>query len=312
MNRSANILLATAMAMTFVLVAGVATAAPLVYLDPVTTDVCGEFTVDVVINDEVLDLTGFDLLIDFDETILNVVGAAQGQLLDDYPGTPFFYWTVTGTVSDALLINGAALGGSINGAGVLATITFACESNGLTDLEFAMVEFRDIDNLPIPVTSDDAEVNSDDNATVYIDPALVGEEVGTPFSMQVMLGDGIADVNSIDLVVTFDHTVLETLAVHPGPDLPGGQASLALTGGVGYIIVDINPPVSISSPGSILVIEFNGIHEGDFTAVAIEDLVFGTTTGTVIQPCVGDGTVTITGPSPVEPMRWGMIKSLYR
>jgi len=306
MNRTANIMLV----MGLVLVAGVATAAPLVYLDPAVTDVCGEFTVDVVINDEVVDLTGFDLLIDFDETILSVVGAAQGQLLDDYPGTPFFYWTDTGTVSDALLINGAALGGSMNGPGVLATITFACESNGLTDLGFAMVEFRDIDNLPLPVTSEDAEVNSNDGAVVYIDPASSTEAIDSPFTVEIRIGDGITSMDELDLDVTYDAAILEYMTAWVGGDVPSGSV-FSESGGAGTITIGLDVNGSMSGVGSVAVLQFKGIFEGN-SPLALDSVELGTEAGTVVQPCVEDGTVTIYGGSPVEPTRWGMIKSLYR
>ncbi len=307
MNKTAYILLATGL----VLVAGIATAAPLVYLDPASLDICeGEFTVDVVVNEEVTDLTGFDLLIDFDETVLGVVDVAMGQLLADYPGSPFFYWTDAGTVSDALLINGAALGGSLDGPGVLATITFSCLANGLTDLEFAMVEFRDIDNLPLPVTSEDGVVNVDDDAVVYIDPASMTEAVDTPFTVEVMIGDGIIYMDELTLVITYDQTVLEYMTAWVGGDVPAGSTFIE-SGGAGTIDIDLDVNVSMSGVGSVAVLQFKGIFEGT-SPITLDSVALGTETGTEVQPCVEDGSVTIYGGSPVEELRWGMIKSLYR
>ncbi len=306
MNKTAY----TLMAIGFLLVAGIATAAPLVYLDPVAIDACGGFSVDVVINDEVLDLTGFDLLIDFDESILSVVDVTMGQLLVDYPGSPFFYWTATGTVSDALLINGAALGGSIDGPGVLATVTFACDTNGLTDLEFAMVELRDIDNLPLPVTSEDAEVNVDADAVVYIDPASMTEAIDIPFTIEIMIGDGIVYMDELALSVLYDETVLEYMTASVGGDVPSGSTFTA-SGGAGTVDIDLDVDGSMSGVKSVAVLQFKGIFEGN-SPFTLDGVELGTETGTVIQPCLEDGTVTIYGGSPVEELRWGMIKSLYR
>ncbi len=306
MHKTAYILVAVGL----MVVAGIATAAPLVYLDPASTDVCGEFTVDVVINDEVLDLTGFDLLIDFDESVLSVVDVTMGQLLVDYPGSPFFYWTDTGTVSDALLINGAALGGSMDGPGVLATITFTCDTNGLTDLEFAMVEFRDIDNLPLPVTSEDGEVNADDDAVVYISPASVTVAIDVPFTVEVMIGDGIISMSELALVVTYDETVLEYMTAWVGGGVPSGSTFNA-SGGAGTVNVDLDVDGSMSGVKSVAILQFKGIDD-ETSPLTLGSVTLGTETGTVIQPCIEHGVVNITGGSPVEELRWGMIKSLYR
>jgi len=277
MNKTAYILLT----MGLVMVAGIAAAAPLVYLDPVAIDACGEFSVDVVINDEVLDLTGFDLLIDFDETILGVADVTMGQLLDDYPGSPFFYWTDVGTVSDALLINGAALGGSIEGPGVLATITFECLTNGLTDLEFEMVEFRDIDNLPLPATSQDGEVNADDGAVVYISPASMSEAVDTPFTVEVMIGDGIASMDELTLIITYDSAILEYMTAWVGGDVPAGS-TFTESGGAGTINIDLDVNVSMSGAGSVAVLQFKGIFEGD-SPITLDGVELSTDTGALME-----------------------------
>jgi len=306
MNKTAYILLV----MGLVLVAGIATAAPLVYLDPASLDICeGEFTIDVLINDEVVDLTGFDLMIDFDETIVSVVGVDQGQLLDDYPGMPFFYWTVEGTVSDALLINGAALGGSISGPGVLATITFACDANGLTDLEFEMVEFRDIDNLPIPVTSEDGEVNVDDDTVVYIDPVWDSVPIDTHFFVGVALGSGVRPVSLVNVTVSFDPSILELQGVDQGPLVPLGS-TLTWSDGSGSVDIELDIAGSITGVTAV-EIEFKGIFSGT-SPLVIESVSLETGAGTVINPCVESGSVFIEPPVPVQELHWGMIKSLYR
>ena len=53
--------------------------------------------VNVVINDEVLGLTGYDLLIDYNEAILNLYGVEEGPLPSSGgPGSSFFFWTDVG------------------------------------------------------------------------------------------------------------------------------------------------------------------------------------------------------------------------
>ncbi|MCD4690922.1 cohesin domain-containing protein, partial [bacterium] len=196
-------------------------AAPLVSLAPSPLEACGEFTIDVVVNDEVLGLTGYDLLIDFDETILSVVGVDEGALPAGYAGETFFYWTDSGTVSNALLINGAVLGGSIDGPGALASITFMGNADGSTLLDFLMVDCRDIDNVPIPMTHLDGQVAVDDETTVYVDPASSVEPIDIPFTVDIVLGAGVTSVSGVDLVLQYDDAIIELLGVSEGALLSG-------------------------------------------------------------------------------------------
>ena len=80
--------------------------------------------VNITVNDEVLGLTGFDLLIDYNEAILNLYSVQQGPLPSSGGDDTFFFWTDAGQPSDAILIQGAVLGASVDGPGVLATIVF--------------------------------------------------------------------------------------------------------------------------------------------------------------------------------------------
>ncbi len=308
MNKTANIL---PVALALLLVAGIVSAAPLVYLDPASIDICeGEFTIDVVANDEVLGLTGFDLLIDFDEALMSYVGATWGPLLEDYPGEFFFYATDEGTMSNALLINGAFMGGSADGPGVLATITFVCDAEGASPIEFAMVDFRDIDNAPIPMTHEDGSVTIDDDTVVYIDPVWYSHPIDTNFFVDVVLGSGIHDVDFINLTVTYDSALLELQNVTKGALVPG-SATLIWSGGAGSIDVELDISGSSISGVAAVDIEFKGIYGGT-SPITIDSVALDTDTGTLVFPCVEHGSVYIQPAVPVEQLRWGMIKSLYR
>jgi len=299
-------------ATVILLMTGSAIAAPLVSIDPGSIDICeGEFTVDVIINDEVLGLTGFDLLIDFDEAVLGYVLAVEGQLVLDYPGTHFFYETVEGTTSNALLINCAVLGGSIDGPGVLCSVTFECLSDGLSDLEFASVDFRDIDNLPIAVTHEDAEVYVSDDVVVFIDPASDVEPIDIPFDLKVVIGGGITYIDQLDLTVSFDHAVLEYQSAVIGDNVPSGSTFTA-TPGTGAVDIELDVNGSMSGVEPVAVLTFKGVSEATNSPVTLSGVVLGTETGTVIDPCIEGSLVTITGGSPVEQVRWGLLKSLYR
>lgn len=133
---------------------------PTIYVSPAHTevDMMSYCTVEVMVNDEVLGVTGYNLLIDFDEGIIQVDSVFEGNLPWDYLGDTFFYWTDDGTPSNALRIQGAVLGGSVNGPGSLASVRFYALEMGTSPLGFLSVDLRDIDNHSIPVTQMGGEV----------------------------------------------------------------------------------------------------------------------------------------------------------
>ena len=89
-----------------------------------------------------LGITGYDLLIDFDEGLLEVLQVVEGDLPEGYAGETFLYWTTEGTASDAVLIHGAFLGGSVDGPGSLVRIEFRALAPGTSPVSFAEVEVR--------------------------------------------------------------------------------------------------------------------------------------------------------------------------
>jgi hypothetical protein len=127
--------------------------APTAYVNPAHTqvDVMCYFSVDVSINSEVFGVTGYDLVIGFDEAIIRVNNVFEGSLPSGYPGDTFFYWTDDDQPNE-LMIQGAMLGGSVNGPGSLARIRFYAPNPGTSPIDLVLVELRDINNYTIPVT----------------------------------------------------------------------------------------------------------------------------------------------------------------
>jgi hypothetical protein len=147
-----------------VLVLGVAGAAqalpgPTISIEPMTMLVEPDdlFALDVNISDEVLGVTGYDLIIDFDEALLEVVNVIEGSLPAGSPPT-YFWWTDEGTGSHSIVINGAVLGHSVDGPGTLAELRFRALALGVTPIHFVSVQLRHLDNSPIAVTPIDGEI----------------------------------------------------------------------------------------------------------------------------------------------------------
>jgi len=136
-----------------------ALAAPIISIEPMTklVEPGNLFALDVTINDQVLGVTGYDLIIDFDETLIEVVNVVEGALPAGSPPS-YFWWTDEGTVSQSIVINGAVLGHSVDGPGTLAQLRFHALALGVTPIHFMSVQLRHLDNTPIAVTPIDGEV----------------------------------------------------------------------------------------------------------------------------------------------------------
>ena len=150
-----------------ILTISISTAAwgePLIYIDPPATEMHPDTLscwVDVVINDEVLGLTGFDLEINYDETLLELLDVDEGPLPGSNGDDTFFFWTQMGIPSDGLLIQGAVLGASVDGPGILASLQFGAVTpivGGTSPVDFVWVDLRDIANAAIAVTPENGAI----------------------------------------------------------------------------------------------------------------------------------------------------------
>jgi len=260
--------------------AGVAT----ISIEPPSTEVLKleNFWVEVVISEDVSGVTGYDLLIDFDESLLEVLQVVEGELPESYPGETFFTYIDEGQPSEALLINGAVLGGSVDGPGSLVRIEFVALVPGVSPVSFMSVELRDLENAEIPVTAVDGEVEILSVGTIYIDPALSEVLEFQIFWVDVSIDDEMLGVTGYDLVIDFDESLLEVLQVEEG-DLPEGYPGETFL----YWTVDSSPPHeviihgavlggSVDGPGSLVRIEFRALAPGmtplTFTDIQLRDL----------------------------------------
>jgi hypothetical protein len=260
--------------------AGVAT----ISIEPPSSEVLKleTFWIDVVISEDVLGVTGYDLLIDFDESLLEVLQVVEGDLPGGYSGETFFTYIEEGQPSDALLINGAVLGGSVDGPGSLARIEFVGHVPGVSPVSFVSVELRDLENAVIPATPVDGEVEVLSVGTIYFDPALSEVLEFQTFWVDVAIDGEMLGVTGYDLVIDFDESLLEVLDVEEG-DLPSGYPGETFL----FWTVDTSPPReliingailggSIDGPGSLVRIEFRALAPGTtpltFTDIELRDL----------------------------------------
>jgi hypothetical protein len=136
------------------LFANVASAAvPEVSVQPestfITTGIDTQFSVDLWIDNNAVNLRGFQAFLHYDKNFLKLDTIVEGPLLPS-GGTTFFRWYYQGD-SSVIRIEDMILGYnlSVNGPGILVTLTFTCKSLGTTYLVLDSLLLKDVNNNTI-------------------------------------------------------------------------------------------------------------------------------------------------------------------
>jgi hypothetical protein len=274
-----------------------------------------DFWVDVSVNEELLGMTGYDLIIDFDEDVLEVVGVVEGALPQS-SGESFFFWTSGPAPENAIVINGAVLGGTVDGPGVLARLHFSALVPGVSPLEFLAFELRDIANFPIPVTAYDGQVTVTNPPTIYLTPPTTQVVEGTTFAIDVAVNESLTDLTGYDLIITLDSSIVRYVGAAEGP-LPssGGHDTYFFWTLQDDDTLIINGAVLggwVDGPGVLahitLLAHYQGTTDMDFLSADLRDIdnnpltVFDEGAVIIVEP----------GGSPVEETSWSVLKALYR
>jgi len=287
------------------------------YVDPALTEVWtgGDFWVDVSVNAELLGLIGYDLVIDFDEDVLEVVDVIEGALPQS-SGESFFFWTPGPAPENAIVINGAVLGDSVDGPGVLARLHFSALVPGVSPLEFSTFELRDIANLPIPVSAYDGQVVVANPPTIYLTPQTTQVVEGTTFTIDVAVNESLTDLTGYNLRITLDSSVVHYIGAGEGPLPSSGGHETAFH----WILEDDDTLIIdgavlggwVDGPGVLVHVTLSAHYQGttnmDFLSVDLRDIDNNPLTA------FDEGAVIIVEPggSPIHDMSWSVVKSLYR
>jgi hypothetical protein len=143
------------------LVAGSAVAGPGLLVAPYdTTVVAGTtFQIQILVDSSIDSLMGYDVTVAFDSTIVELVSVDEGSLPGSGGAPTFFHWFGAGALSDSVHVNGAVLGTTVDGPGLLFTITFKGLREGATPVSFVRTELRDGFNAVISHGTTDGIVN---------------------------------------------------------------------------------------------------------------------------------------------------------
>jgi len=301
------------------LLTSAAWAAPAVYIDPAATDVWtgDDFWVEISVNDELLGLTGYDLAIDFDEGVLEVLDVVEGAL-PQTSGASFFYWTSGPSPENAIVINGAVLGAAVDGPGVLARLHFSALVPGVSPLEFLTFELRDIENAVIPATAVDGVVTVRNFPTIYLTPETTTVPEGTSFTVDVAINESLTDLTGYSLKIVLDSSIVryDVDPADEGPLPPSGGSPTLFD----WILEDDDTLIIqgavlgswVDRPGVLahinLVAQYQGTTDMEFVLVDLRDIDNNPLTALDEDAEI----IVLPGGSPVEDTSWSAVKSLYR
>jgi hypothetical protein len=147
----------SALCLLVVAAASAPACAATVSVSPVsqTVSVASNFTVDLV-TDAVIDLKAYELIVDFDPTIIQLLGATAGDVLTN-PGNPFQSFLVPdySTPADTAWYDAAMLIGNTQGPGTLVHLQFKALSPGTSNVTWRKADFRNsfnVSSLPTQVS----------------------------------------------------------------------------------------------------------------------------------------------------------------
>jgi len=103
-------------------------------------------TLDIVVSSETAGLMGYDISITFDGDIIRLQNVFEGTLPLNSGFTTFFDWLNPTLPSDSVHVNGGILGNTVDGPGVLFTLTFDAYSPDNvreTDVRIVLSTIRD-------------------------------------------------------------------------------------------------------------------------------------------------------------------------
>jgi hypothetical protein len=132
---------------------------PALVVDPESgiVQVDDQFEVDVLVDAGFVDLMGYDISIVFNSSLIELIGVDEGPLPQSAAAPTFFWWTM-GASTDSVAVNGAVLGTTVDGPGVLFTLRFKALEVGTTPIAVTYSDLRTGTNEVITHTTQSATV----------------------------------------------------------------------------------------------------------------------------------------------------------
>ena len=245
-----------------------------VWIDPPESFVYPDEEFDVTVRvTDATDLGGFDIHLDFDDTMLDIVDVVEGGFLSGTGRDVTFLWDENppGTLTIGAISTGDEPGA--DGDGALAVITFRVTDRGTSDLHLYDVTLFDT-ATPVPGEEtpdlEDGWVGS--RLVIEVSPSCCPDRrvnIGDVFTETVMIY-GAVDLGGFDVHLDFDPTVVAVLDVAEGD-------FLGSTGRDTTFLSEENPPGTLTI-GAVSTGDEPGANgEGVLATITLEALAAGDT-----------------------------------
>ncbi len=274
-------------------------------------------TIQVLVED-VEDLLGASLTIEFDPAVVSPVGVSLGGLMADGSCGAFFQWVNASDFTNTIELDAAMLGCTVGGSGVLFDITFEGVATGTSELVVLEEDLRDSINDPIEFTSSNgslsyvAEVTGD----IRFEPDNVLFEEDSTCEICIDL-EGVTDFMGLSVEFQFDPSVIWPLAVFSGDTLDDTGCPYFLdwinTGSV-VDTVEIDLALlgcSADVDGPMICLTFQGVAFGESPLTWLDVLVRDSENNSILVNW-HDGMVSYNSAVDVVPVNFGELKSIYR
>jgi len=238
-----------------------------------------EFTVGIEVAD--LDsLRGFEVVVSYDSSLVEFVGALRGQLFADYTSPHGLYWSVDDQ-GDEVRIEGFIIpvDECVAAPGEILRLTFAArEAQGESPLHFEEAALRDCEGAPIPAdVTRDGRFIANPAALLFFDPDpkyVLGDGYPCTISMEI---DAVDSLRGFQVFLEYDNTKVVFDSALAGSLLTGDsepslwwytvEESPTLLRIEGVLL---GPGLCVDGPGELARLHFTSQVDFDSTEVLFE------------------------------------------
>ena len=244
-------------------------ATPNLELTPSTQSVGigNQATVNILV-EEVIDLRGASITLNFDASKLQYSSSADGGFI---PGA-FLPAPTVDNINGSVTLDLASLSSCTSGTGTIMTVTFDTVGAGNSTVTFGTTTLRDNDNNEIVHTKGSGCLISINVSHIELMPELQGVDQGSQTTVSVEIED-VTDLRGASINLNFDASKLQYNSSADGGFIPGAFLPAPIVDNInGSVTIDLASLSSCASgTGTIMTVTFDTIEAG--TSIVI----FGTT-----------------------------------
>ncbi len=274
-------------------------------------------TVQVFVED-VQDLLGVSLVIEFDPAVITPVEVTLGDFMEEGSCGAFFQWVNSETFTNTIELDAAMLGCAVDGSGNLFNITFAGVGDGTSMLNVLEQDLRDSLNDPIEFIASNGTVRyvSEITGGISFQPETVLFEEDSTCEICLDL-EGVSDFMGLSVQFQFNPEVIWPLDVYSGQALDDVGCSYFLDWLNADNIVDTVEidlallGCSAEMDGSVICLSFQGVEFGESPLDWLDVAVRDSENNTILVNWY-DGMVSYNSVVDVIPVNLGELKSIYR